>query len=448
MPPTGDTIAAISTPAGEGALAIVRMSGPEAVSVADHVFRGSEKPSRIETHRQHYGHIRDEDDTAIDEVMLVIHRAPHSYTGEDVVEISCHGGVLVTARILQRCLSSGARAARPGEFTERAFLNGKMDLTQAEAVMDLIRAQTDLALRSAVQQLDGQLGTLIRALRDDLVSLLAHMEASVDFPDEDIAPDNDARLGERLEELIRRIAQLIETAPRGRIFREGVRVVIAGPTNAGKSSLLNQLLGYDRAIVSEIAGTTRDTIEEVINLQGVPVRLLDTAGFRETSDPLEQAGLARTGRSLEGADIVLRIVDASDAPRDTHPLVSGDRPELLLLNKCDLPEHPGWRGVEGLRISCLNGTGLDALGAAILTAIGERHLSAESTVAINVRHADLLRRAHEACGRAAETLRSGLSLEYAAPEIRVAIGAVEEVAGSAGDDALLDSVFSQFCIGK
>src|SRR5437667_7852552 len=275
-----ETIAAISTPAGEGAIALVRISGPNAIPIADKIFRGKEAPPEFASHVQHLGEVVSESGNLIDQVMLSIHRAPGSYTGEDLVEISCHGGTLVTAKVLETCLRGGARAARPGEFTERAFLNGKMDLTQAEAVIDLIRAKTDLALRSATEQLEGRLGEKIRKICDELVALLAHIQASIDFPEEGIAPDEGERLRARHDFIREEIDSLLATADQGRILREGVRVVIYGATNAGKSSLLNRLLGYDRVIVSDTHGTTRDTIEETVNLDGVPIRLLDTAGLR------------------------------------------------------------------------------------------------------------------------------------------------------------------------
>src|SRR5256886_3299368 len=247
-----DAMAAISTPAGEGAIALVRVSGANAIDVADKIFRGKETPSRFASHVQHLGEIVDHTDRVIDQVMLSIHHAPASYTGEDLAEISCHGGMLVTAKVLDACLRAGARAARPGEFTERAFLNGKLDLTQAEAVIDLIRAKTDLALRSATEQLEGRLGEKIREIREELISLIAHIEASIDFPEEGIAPDQGETLRGRLDSVREQIDALLATADQGRILREGVRVVIYGATNAGKSSLLNRLLGYDRVIVSEI----------------------------------------------------------------------------------------------------------------------------------------------------------------------------------------------------
>ncbi|MEP6956556.1 MAG: tRNA uridine-5-carboxymethylaminomethyl(34) synthesis GTPase MnmE [Chthoniobacterales bacterium] len=448
-----DTIAAISTPAGEGAIALVRMSGSEAVQIADVVFRSEQKPTEFQPHLQHFGEIRDAEQL-VDQVMLTVHRAPHSYTGEDLVEISCHGGVLVTARVLEVCLRAGARAARAGEFTERAFLHGKMDLTQAEAVIDVIRARTDLALRSATEQLEGRLGEAMRTIRDELIDLLAHVEAAIDFPDENLAPDEGERLRARMDVIRGKMTKLLDTAAQGRILREGVRVVIYGATNAGKSSLLNRLLGYERAIVSEIPGTTRDTIEEVINLRGIPLRLLDTAGLRDSTDPLEQAGIERTHRSLQTADLILHVVDrTAPSPPVRSSVFDVGRsmlspPEILLLNKSDLPEHPEWAGTKALRISCLSDEGLAGLDDAILSRLGKQPLRAESAVAINTRHRDCLRRALEACDHAAEALGSKSAPEFAAVDLRGALAAVVEVIGVTSDDAVLDSVFAQFCIGK
>src|SRR5207244_12048904 len=306
----GETIAAISTAAGEAAIALIRISGKDAIEVADKVFRGKQRPSDLASQTQHLGEIV-ENGAVIDQVMLAAHRAPASYTGEDLVEISCHGGALVTAKVLEVCLRAGARAARPGEFTERAFLNGKMDITQAEAAIDLIRTKTDLALRSATEQLEGRLGEQIRKIRDELVELLAHINASIDFPEEGITPDEGETLRARLGSIREEIAALLATADQGRILREGVRVVIYGATNAGKSSLLNRLLGYDRVIVSDAHGTTRDTIEETVNLNGVPIRLLDTAGLRTSASELEREGIARTEKSLQLADLRLHIADRS-----------------------------------------------------------------------------------------------------------------------------------------
>jgi tRNA modification GTPase len=442
-----DTIAAISTPAGEGAIALIRISGEDAIAVAERIYRGKEKPSDFASHAQRLGEIF-EAERLIDQVLLSVHRAPASYTGEDLVEISCHGGILVTARVLEACFHAGARAARPGEFSERAFLNGKMDLTQAEAVMDLIRAQSDLALRSATEQLEGRLGSEVRAIRTQLIEMLAHLEAAIDFPEEDIAPDEGGKLRERLDSVRQKIRDLLATAEQGRILREGIRAVIYGPTNAGKSSLLNRLLGYDRAIVSAMPGTTRDTIEEVINLRGIPIRLLDTAGLRDSQDELEREGIARTERSLATADLLLHIFDRN-APKplkfDQNP---ADRIELVLLNKSDLAEHPDWRQHDALRICCVAENGLRGLEEAILARISQNHLQPENTLAINARHRDCLRRALDSCELAHATMNAGLAPEYLAVDLRAALGAVGEVIGTENVEEILDSLFAQFCIGK
>ena len=443
-----DTIAAISTPPGEGAIALVRVSGANSIQIADKIFRGKDKPSRFASHVQHLGEIFSAEDQLIDQVVLSVHRAPASYTGEDLVEISCHGGMLVCAKVLEACLRAGARAARPGEFTERAFLNGKMDLTQAEAVIDLIRARTDLALRSATEQLEGRLGDQIRKIRDELIGLLAHINASIDFPEEGIVPDEGETLCARLDSVREQICALLATADQGRVLREGVRVVIYGATNAGKSSLLNRLLGYDRVIVSDTHGTTRDTIEETVNLEGVSVRLLDTAGLRASESELESEGIARTEKSLQLADLRLHIADRS-APKPVHfNGQAGDSHEILVLNKSDLPEDSDWKNFAALRISCVTGEGLPELQKEILTRIRQQNLRPESIVAINTRHRDCLRRALESCDLARAALCQGLSSEYVAVDLDKALHAVGEVIGVVDVEQILDSVFSQFCIGK
>ena len=442
-----ETIAAISTPAGEGAIALVRISGPNAISIAGKIFRGKEAPAKFASHLQHLGEVVSESGNLIDQVMMSIHRAPASYTGEDLVEISCHGGTLVTAKVLEACLRAGARAARPGEFTERAFLNGKMDLTQAEAVIDLIRARTDLALRSATEQLEGKLGEKIANIRRDLVDLLAHLEAAIDFSEEGIAPDEGDTLRARLDSVRGQIAALLATADHGRILRDGVRVVIYGATNAGKSSLLNRLLGYERVIVSDTHGTTRDTIEETVNLRGVPVRLLDTAGLRASTSDIEREGIARTERSLRKADLRLHIVDRTTAPPEQFAqTVDGN--EILVLNKSDLAEHPEWKNNNALRISCVTGDGLADLENEILSRISKQNLRPENALAINTRHRDCLRRALEACDRARKSFDETFSPEYLSVDLNEALGAVGEVIGTVGVEQILDSVFGQFCIGK
>jgi tRNA modification GTPase len=443
-----DTIAAISTPPGEGAIALVRISGANAIDTADKIFRGKEQPSRFASHVQHLGEIFSAENQLIDQVVLSIHRAPASYTGEDLVEISCHGGTLVSAKVLEACLRAGARAARPGEFTERAFLNGKMDLTQAEAVIDLIRARTDLGLRSATEQLEGRLGDQIRRIRDGLIALLAQINASIDFPEEDIEPDDDDTLSARLDSVRERISALLATADQGRVLREGVRVVIYGATNAGKSSLLNRLLGYDRVIVSDTHGTTRDTIEETVNLDGVPIRLLDTAGLRASENELEREGIARTEKSLELADLRLHIADRNTSKPAHFNGGGSDANEIVLLNKSDLPEDSDWKDVRALRISCVTGEGLPQLQKEILTRIRQQNLRPESAIAINTRHRDCLRRALESCDRARTALSQKVSGEYVAIDLNEALHAVGEVIGVVDVEQILDSVFSQFCIGK
>lgn len=444
----GETIAAISTPVGEGAIALVRVSGENAIAVADKIFRGKNKPSAFTPQLQHFGEVVDESGKLIDQVMMAIHRSPISYTGEDLVEISCHGGTLVSARVLEACLRGGARFARGGEFTERAFLNGKMDLTQAEAVIDLIRAKTDLALRSATEQLEGRLGQQIKQIRDAMVDLVANIEASIDFPEEGITPDDNEQLRARLDSIGKEITVLLDTADQGRILREGVRVVIYGSTNAGKSSLLNRLLGYERVIVSDTHGTTRDTIEEMVNLRGIPIRLLDTAGLRTSTSDLEREGMARTEKSLQTADLRLHIADRNTPKPPEFETRSANGAELVLLNKSDLPEHGDWNHVDALRISCATGDGLLLLEQKILERISKENLRPQSAVAINTRHRDCLRRALEACERARAALSNGLAPEYIAVDLKDALRALGEVLGTVNVEQILDSVFSQFCIGK
>jgi tRNA modification GTPase len=323
-----------------------------------------------------------------------------------------------------------------------------MDLTQAEAVMDLIRARSDLALRSAQEQLEGALGEKIGAIRQGLIDLLAHLEAAIDFPEEGIAPDEGSKLRGRLESIREQMRGLLATADRGRVLREGLRVVIYGPTNAGKSSLLNRLLGYERAIVSERPGTTRDTIEEVINLRGIPIRLLDTAGLRESEDEIEREGMARTERSLAGADILLYVLDRSVAKPAGFTLNSTDQIQLVLLNKSDLTEHPDWANLDALRICCLSSNGLNGLEEAILARISEKHLRSESGVAINTRHRDCLRRALTACDLAAGTMESIFAPEYVVVDLREALRGLDEITGAANAEEIRDALFAQFCIGK
>ncbi|MDD5351093.1 MAG: tRNA uridine-5-carboxymethylaminomethyl(34) synthesis GTPase MnmE [Chthoniobacteraceae bacterium] len=442
-----ETIAAVCTAFGEGAIAVLRLSGPRAVAIADGIFRSKRRVAELPARFQQLGSIVT-GGLVLDEVLLTVFRAPASYTGEEMVEIACHGGILVTRRLLALLLERGARAAGPGEFTQRAFLNGKMDLTQAEAVMDLIRAQTDLGLRAAAEQLEGRLGGRIRELRETLVEILAHVEAYIDFPEEEITPDTGAALQARLDGVGETLAGLLRTADQGRVLREGVRTVLYGAPNVGKSSLLNRLLGFERAIVSETPGTTRDTIEEVINVRGLPLRLIDTAGVRAAHDAVEREGIARTLRHLERADLVLHIVDASQ-PRPGEAL---DPARLLVLNKIDLGEHPSWAGAAGVRVSCLESAGprgIDPLAEAIAgRVLGGGFAGGDVSIAINARHQACLQNAARFAQAARAALADGLSAEFVALELHSALDAVGDMVGRVDTEDLLGKIFSTFCVGK
>ncbi len=447
-----DTIAALSTAFGEAAIAVLRLSGPRAVEVADAVFRSKKRAAELSARLAQFGSIFD-GDTRLDDVLLTVFRAPASYTGEDVVEISCHGGVLVSRRILDVLLRAGARSAQPGEFTQRAFLNRKLDLTQAEAVMDVISAQTDLALRAANEQLSGRLGERIRALRESVLQTLAHVEAYIDFPEEDIDPDTGALLRGRIGKALAEVDAMLATAGQGKVLREGLRTVIFGAPNVGKSSLLNRLLGYERAIVSHHPGTTRDVLEETINVRGIPVRLLDTAGVRESADELERAGIERTQRAMESADLVLHLAEAQRAPAEQLPAPApdshaGNARNVLVLNKCDLGEHDGWRGVEAVRISCASGEGMEALLSAIESKAFGGAAKCDWALAINARHQACLEAARTYLCAALKTFDDGLSPEFTAEELRAAMDAIGDIVGRADTEELLGVIFGQFCIGK
>jgi tRNA modification GTPase len=438
-----DTIAAIATPLGEGGLAIIRASGKEALQVADRSFRGKTTLSSATSHTVHYGHIVRRE-TVIDEVLVSVMRAPRTFTGEDTVEISSHGGVLVAKLVLDTLLANGARLAQPGEFTRRAFLNDRIDLTQAEAVIDLIHSRTDLALRSANQQLAGHLGARINRLRDSIMLVLAHVEAHIDFPDEDIAPDTREKLLTRLHDALMEIDTLLKTAPEGQILRRGIRVAIVGKPNVGKSSLLNGLLGHDRAIVSPIPGTTRDTIEETANIRGIPVVFVDTAGLRESNDPIEQEGIRRTRASVDSAELILHVLDQSDPHRDA-PIITTKR-MITVLNKTDLPH--AFELADAQRISCKTGIGVEELKDRIKESVWSGSGSDMTEIMINSRHEEALRRAKSGLHRSIEALQRGLSIELAAMDLRLAINAIGEIVGKTTTEDLLDAIFSQFCLGK
>jgi tRNA modification GTPase len=453
-----DTIAAIATPLGEGGLAVIRLSGAQALAIADKSFVGVGKsavaPSAAPTHTIHYGKVV-RHGREVDEVMLALMRAPRTLTREDVVEITCHGGLLPARLVLDTVLENGARLAEPGEFTRRAFLNGRIDLAQAEAVNDLISARTELALVAANEQLAGKLSQRINLLRDDLIKTLAHVEAHIDFPDEDIAPDTKAQLIARLERGVSFMDELLRTANEGQILRRGIRAAIVGRPNAGKSSLLNQLLGHDRAIVSPIPGTTRDTIEETANIRGLPVVFVDTAGLREAGDAIEAEGIRRSRESFARAEFILQVLDASE------PLTAADeeylgefsgKPRILVRNKMDLPSRlvlPDTLKCPIVEVCCITGKGIEPLKDAIKELVWAGEIRAEMLqVMINSRHQEALSRARAGTQRAIEALRSNQTLELAAMDLRIATNAVGEIVGKTTTEDLLDSIFSQFCIGK
>jgi tRNA modification GTPase len=464
-----DTIAAIATPLGEGGLAVIRVSGPNALAAADQYFapagKGSSKPSQAQTHTIHFGHVV-RDGKTVDEVLLSVMRAPRTFTREDVVEITCHGGLLPAKLVLDAVLANGARLAEPGEFTRRAFLNGRIDLTQAEAVADLIHSRTELALRAANEQLAGKLSYRINELRDEMLKTLAHIEAHIDFPDEDIAPDTLAQLVGRLQRGVAFMDELLRTANEGQILRRGIRAAIIGRPNAGKSSLLNQLLGHDRAIVSAIPGTTRDTIEETANIRGLPIIFIDTAGLREARDEIEVEGIRRSRETLQKAELILHVLDASEpwTDADQNYLAEfSDKKRILIFNKADLPARlvpplPFGRG-EGrgaggsepttIHLSCRTDQGLEALKDTIKALVWSGEIKAEMLeVMINSRHQDALSRARAATIRTLDALRSHQTLELVALDLRIAVNAVGEIVGKTTTEDLLDMIFSQFCIGK
>lgn len=452
-----DTIAAIATALGESGLAVVRLSGPQALTIADRSFapkgRHSCLPSKAATHTIQYGHVVRRG-VVVDEVLVSVMRAPRTFTREDVAEITCHGGLLTAKLVLDTLLENGARLAQPGEFTRRAFLNGRMDLAQAEAVADLIHSRTELALRAANEQLAGKLSQRINQLRDDLMQTLAHIEAHIDFPEEDIAPETQAQLLERLDHGAAFMDELLRTANEGQILRRGIRAAIVGRPNVGKSSLLNQLLGRDRAIVSPTPGTTRDTIEETANVRGLPVVFVDTAGLREAHDEVELEGIRRSREAIARAEFILHVLDASEplTSEDEHFLAEfAGKKRILVGNKSDLPQCRQLTSTHGalVEISCRTGLGIERLKDAIKELAWAGEIKSEMLeVMINSRHQDALNRARTAAVTAGEALRGGVSLEFVAVDLRCAVDAVGEVVGKTATEDLLDLIFSQFCIGK
>src|SRR6185436_9910341 len=382
--PMLDTIAAIATPLGEGGLAVIRLSGPEALVVADKSFvpagMHSMRPSAAQTHTIHYGRI-EQGGRTVDEVLLSVMRAPRTFTREDVVEIACHGGILAAKLVLDTVLTNGARLAEPGEFTKRAFLNGRIDLAQAEAIADLIHARTELSLAAANEQLAGKLSQRINQLRDEMMKTLAHLEAHIDFPDEDIEPDTMGKIINRLERGVAFMDELLRTANEGQLLRRGIRAAIVGRPNVGKSSLLNQLLGCDRAIVSPMPGTTRDTIEETANIRGLPVVFIDTAGLRESRDEIEAEGIRRSRETLSQAEFILHVFDISEPLTDADQAYLAEfegKKRILVRNKVDLParlELPV--EMKAVDVCCLTGKGMETLKDAIKRFVWSGEINAE-----------------------------------------------------------------------
>ncbi|MGT2754148.1 tRNA uridine-5-carboxymethylaminomethyl(34) synthesis GTPase MnmE [Streptococcus ovis] len=451
-----DTITAIATPLGEGAIGIVRLSGSEAIAIAQKIFRGKDL-STATSHTINYGHIIDPDKNEIlDEVMVSIMRAPKTFTREDVIEINTHGGIAVTNEILQLLLRQGARMAEPGEFTKRAFLNGRVDLTQAEAVMDIIRAKTNKAMNIAVKQLDGSLKHLIDNTRQEILNTLAQVEVNIDYPEyDDVEEMTTALMREKTQEFQELLERLLRTARRGKILREGLSTAIIGRPNVGKSSLLNNLLREEKAIVTDIAGTTRDVIEEYVNIKGVPLKLIDTAGIRETDDVVEKIGVERSRKALSEADLVLLVLNASE------PLTEQDRSlialsdmtnRIVLLNKTDLPE-----AIEGeelpsdvIRISVLENQNIDQIEERINQLFFDNAgiIEQDATYLSNSRHISLIEQALQSLQAVNEGLEFGMPVDLLQVDMTRCWQILGEITGDAAPDELITQLFSQFCLGK
>ncbi|HLO02752.1 MAG TPA: tRNA uridine-5-carboxymethylaminomethyl(34) synthesis GTPase MnmE [Symbiobacteriaceae bacterium] len=456
------TIAAIATAMGEGGIAVVRISGTRAVAVADQSFRprrGAPLSSR-RSHTLAYGWVMDESGEQVDEALALVMRGPRSFTGEDVVELHVHGGTVAVRRVLDQVLRAGAHLAAPGEFTKRAFLNGRLDLTQAEAVAEVIRAKTDRAMNAALQHLSGVLGGQIRAIRERLLEVAAHLEAEIDFPELDLETQTLQRVREGCEWSLGQVDQLLRGAQQGRILREGFRVVLAGRPNVGKSSLMNRLLRENRAIVTPIPGTTRDVIEEWISLRGIPVVLSDTAGIRETADLVEQIGVERSLTALQRADLALVVTDVTAGlTLEDQEVIAKVPPTVArigVLNKLDrvtgdagemgAPLAVSLGGCQVIALSAETGEGLDKLEGVIVQMAGMA--DQEEHLVVNARQAESLRQAREHLAAALETAAAGFGSDLISVDVRAAWVTLGEVTGETAADDLLDQIFSRFCIGK
>lgn len=455
-----DTITAISTPLGEGAIAIVRLSGDHAITIANKIFQGQDLVE-VSSHTIHYGKIIDPiKEEIIEEVMISVMRAPKTFTKEDVVEINCHGGIASVNRLLELVLANGARLAEPGEFTKRAFLNGRIDLSQAEAVMDLIRAKTDKAMNVALKQLDGKLSTLVNQLRQKLIETVAHVEVNIDYPEyDDVEEMSNHMLREKTEEVYREVEQLLSMAKQGKILREGIATAIIGRPNVGKSSLLNALVQETKAIVTDIPGTTRDVIEEYVNIRGIPLRLVDTAGIRETEDIVEKIGVERSRQALKQADLILLVMNnGEELTEEDRKLFEAikDLEYIVIVNKTDLPTKLDRQEVEQLAgkqkvitTALIEDKGIDALEAAISDTFFEGELdSGDLSYVSNVRHIQLLQQTLKALDDAKDAIDANMPIDLVQIDVTRAWELLGEIVGDTVQDSLIDQLFSQFCLGK
>lgn len=454
-----DTIAAISTAIGEAGIAIVRMSGDDSVNIIDEIFvsASGKKMAEAENRKFLYGHIAD-GDKLIDEVLVVKMKGPHSYTAEDIVEIHCHGGVVSVKRILNLILSKGARLAEKGEFTKRGFLNGRIDLTQAEAVIDMIKAKTDISFDMGLNQLSGALSEVLNKLKDELVSMQALIVANIDFPDEDIEDAAYHDLMERSDKILEKMDNLLDNSKNSRLLRDGINTVILGKPNVGKSSLLNGLLKYDRAIVTDIAGTTRDIIEDYINLDGVLLKITDTAGIRETDDEVEKIGVNIAREKLKEADLVIAIFDISrDFDKDDEEILNliKDKKHITILNKDDLDQKISDEEIEKyfkdnyLRLSVMENESVKKIENLIIDLFfdGELQISSDSILS-NIRHINALKEAKKALLEVNESLKGKVFLDLIEVDLENVISHISEITGTITTEDILDRVFSDFCIGK
>jgi tRNA modification GTPase len=461
LPGEGETIAAISTPLGESGIGIVRMSGPLSESIAQKLFKTKKAQFSFISHHFHYGDLIDpKNGNPVDEVLIVLMKAPKTYTREDMVEIHCHGGYFILRKALELALAHGARMALPGEFTKRAFINGRIDLTQAEAVIDLIKAKTRESLEIAGQQLRGLLYSEMASIREKLVEHLALIEAHIDFPEEEIEAIPQAEMKQDLLNKVQKLEEWISTYEEGRVFREGISCAITGKTNVGKSSLLNMLLKQERAIVTPIPGTTRDVIEEVLNIHGIPVRLMDTAGLRKAKDSIEQEGVRRAKERVADADLVLLIIDGSRELDDDDQeifLEIDAKKKVVVLNKKDLSQKISLETMEKrfpdhyiVPISALKSEGIVELKRAIYSSLVHRDLrmSPEHLIVANIRHKTILSETRKNLSDVLRGLAEGASLELIAFEIRSALDGMREMVGETTTEEIINRIFEQFCIGK